>query len=579
MALENQKKQSELEQHQLQQRQLREMQEAQKREQQKRMIQQTDALNLARYLAQSQTVQQQQQSQIKLEQEQSITASSMEHDTVSMSLSSPSSPASSCLSSLVSEAGGNSPLTSPTLSERSIGSEISSDSADTSTTTTTTPATTVAANATAELTVVKHESHVPNCDDPLPSATSTRQLECFNCKVTQTPLWRRTPDRKHSLCNACGLYYKQYGAHRPLHVRHKLLAMADVRSNTLPYARPLYSSGRGSSPVSSLSDSDSESAATVAAASGILTDLTKIYTEALVPGPVTTTSTAPRSPPLMTAKQGIQCVNCLQTQTPLWRKNEAGEPICNACGLYAKLHHRDRPVTMRKAMIARRRRDWGGNLAQRAAAQAKAEAEAQAQVQDQGQGQGQGQGQDQVSTRAQVEVQTLDQFQAEAQVQGHMQAETLYMNQKRIELQHQDLPVLNSNRIDDQTMEESIVEEMSRRAQELTGRHRLCLSNEGREEKEKEKEHTAMTTGSTSASNCGKSTVAQSLSNNLIMDESKFADVVGQMNAHQMNRFLSILETRCGVLRERLLASTEVSRSVASASATANATSPFDDLF
>jgi hypothetical protein len=52
-------------------------------------------------------------------------------------------------------------------------------------------------------------------------ARTPRQLECFNCHVTKTPLWRRTPDRAHSLCNACGLYYKQYGAHRPLHVRQK----------------------------------------------------------------------------------------------------------------------------------------------------------------------------------------------------------------------------------------------------------------------------------------------------------------------------------------------------------------------
>ncbi|KAG0082815.1 hypothetical protein BGZ93_002188 [Podila epicladia] len=48
-----------------------------------------------------------------------------------------------------------------------------------------------------------------------------RALECFNCKVTQTPLWRRTLDRKHSLCNACGLYYKQYNGHRPLNIRNK----------------------------------------------------------------------------------------------------------------------------------------------------------------------------------------------------------------------------------------------------------------------------------------------------------------------------------------------------------------------
>ncbi|KAI9323115.1 GATA zinc finger-domain-containing protein [Dichotomocladium elegans] len=48
-----------------------------------------------------------------------------------------------------------------------------------------------------------------------------RRLECFNCHVTKTPLWRRTPDRAHSLCNACGLYYKQYNQHRPLHIRQK----------------------------------------------------------------------------------------------------------------------------------------------------------------------------------------------------------------------------------------------------------------------------------------------------------------------------------------------------------------------
>ncbi|KAI7884303.1 hypothetical protein K492DRAFT_174215 [Lichtheimia hyalospora FSU 10163] len=48
-----------------------------------------------------------------------------------------------------------------------------------------------------------------------------RQMECYNCHVTKTPLWRRTPDRAHSLCNACGLYYKQYNQHRPLHIRQK----------------------------------------------------------------------------------------------------------------------------------------------------------------------------------------------------------------------------------------------------------------------------------------------------------------------------------------------------------------------
>ncbi|GJJ74556.1 hypothetical protein EMPS_06914 [Entomortierella parvispora] len=69
------------------------------------------------------------------------------------------------------------------------------------------------------------------------SARPPRALECFNCKVTQTPLWRRTLDRKHSLCNACGLYYKQYNGHRPLHVRQKPSnSLGNPRESSAPYS-------------------------------------------------------------------------------------------------------------------------------------------------------------------------------------------------------------------------------------------------------------------------------------------------------------------------------------------------------
>ncbi|KAI1319125.1 hypothetical protein EDD11_004768 [Mortierella claussenii] len=68
------------------------------------------------------------------------------------------------------------------------------------------------------------------------SSRPPRALECFNCKVTQTPLWRRTLDRKHSLCNACGLYYKQYNGHRPLHVRQRpSLGQGQQRESSAPY--------------------------------------------------------------------------------------------------------------------------------------------------------------------------------------------------------------------------------------------------------------------------------------------------------------------------------------------------------
>ena len=37
-------------------------------------------------------------------------------------------------------------------------------------------------------------------------------------------------------------------------------------------------------------------------------------------------------------REGTICANCKTEQTTLWRRNPNGEPVCNACGLYHKLH-------------------------------------------------------------------------------------------------------------------------------------------------------------------------------------------------------------------------------------------------
>jgi len=55
-------------------------------------------------------------------------------------------------------------------------------------------------------------------------------------------------------------------------------------------------------------------------------------------------------------RAGLSCSNCSTTQTTLWRRNNHGEPVCNACGLYYKLHMVNRPLTMKKEGIQKRKR-------------------------------------------------------------------------------------------------------------------------------------------------------------------------------------------------------------------------------
>lgn len=43
-------------------------------------------------------------------------------------------------------------------------------------------------------------------------------------------------------------------------------------------------------------------------------------------------------PQIVSKRAGTQCTNCQTTTTTLWRRNASGDPVCNACGLYYKLH-------------------------------------------------------------------------------------------------------------------------------------------------------------------------------------------------------------------------------------------------
>lgn len=162
-----------------------------------------------------------------------------------------------------------------------------------------------------------------------------RHLECFNCKVTKTPLWRRTPDRTQTLCNACGLYYKQYNQHRPLTVRHKIVNSPPIIKQQ--QFHPYHQNEKWIKPSCQHQQQ-------------------KQQTEVI---PTVLPKQEEQEP--AEEEEIIECINCQQTNTPLWRKNENGDPLCNACGLYYKLHNKNRPVEMRKSTIQRRRRDWGSS--------------------------------------------------------------------------------------------------------------------------------------------------------------------------------------------------------------------------
>ncbi|XP_014476476.1 PREDICTED: box A-binding factor-like [Dinoponera quadriceps] len=72
--------------------------------------------------------------------------------------------------------------------------------------------------------------------------------------------------------------------------------------------------------------------------------------------------------PTSVRRTGVQCANCKTSNTTLWRRNNSGEPVCNACGLYYKLHNMNRPLSMKKEGIQTRKRkpkshtNMSGNL-------------------------------------------------------------------------------------------------------------------------------------------------------------------------------------------------------------------------
>jgi GATA-binding protein, other eukaryote len=68
------------------------------------------------------------------------------------------------------------------------------------------------------------------------------------------------------------------------------------------------------------------------------------------------------------------CKNCSTQTTPLWRRDSEGHPMCNACGLFSRLHGVNRPLSLKVDVIKKRKRGSaarasmsGGGISTRAA--------------------------------------------------------------------------------------------------------------------------------------------------------------------------------------------------------------------
>ncbi|KAI0132739.1 hypothetical protein BJ170DRAFT_260076 [Xylariales sp. AK1849] len=64
------------------------------------------------------------------------------------------------------------------------------------------------------------------------------------------------------------------------------------------------------------------------------------------------------TPAMATDRESTQptCQNCQTSTTPLWRRDEMGSVLCNACGLFLKLHGRPRPISLKTDVIKSRNR-------------------------------------------------------------------------------------------------------------------------------------------------------------------------------------------------------------------------------
>ncbi|KAI8992077.1 hypothetical protein BDF20DRAFT_848107 [Mycotypha africana] len=194
---------------------------------------------------------------------------------------------------------------------------------------------------------------------------STVATSCSNCGITSTPLWRRSP-LGEIICNACGLYYKARNTSRPVWLKKNTTALTKRSFKTCPIAPRIIRSPPLLAPAPSNTAKDPILLLAIKTNRNQEKDTQmppqqQHFTEPIKNSFDSTVSSTPDS--TTTTDTTLSCINCHTSTTPLWRRDEFGQPICNACGLYFKLHSIHRPITMKRSTIKRRKRVTAATIA------------------------------------------------------------------------------------------------------------------------------------------------------------------------------------------------------------------------